>query len=123
MWITWRAKLICIIQRWSFEESPTSATSLESSLISSNEDRESQRRQPGTLRTVYAGHLRHSIYHRHLEPYTSLDRTSLHWHTSNLVGPCTSICTASEMQLIELDSEELGGSVPEVIKRGTCKVL
>ncbi|KAJ5828012.1 uncharacterized protein N7525_006265 [Penicillium rubens] len=40
--------------------------------MSLNEDRESPRRQPGTLRTIHAGHLEHSNYHRHLKSYTSL---------------------------------------------------
>lgn len=31
--------------------------------MASNEDRESQRRQPGTLRTVDADHLEDGIYH------------------------------------------------------------
>lgn len=55
--------------------------------MSSIEDREGQQRQPGTLRTIHAGHLQHSNYHRQYKSYTSLDKLWLHWYTINLGGP------------------------------------
>lgn len=47
--------------------------------MASNEDRESQRRQPGTLRTVGADHLEDSIYHQNRHPVD-------HWAIQDSAG-------------------------------------